>query len=59
MRGIIENMSRIITDEFPISLKNLCLKLMLLMLTSDQDVNENTMLHFFMANSVFEPLKVP
>ena len=58
MRGLIEDMSRILTDEFPISLKNLCLKLMLLMLTADQDVNENAMLPFFMANSVFEPLKV-
>ena len=58
MRVLIENMSRILTDEFPISLKNLCLKLMLLMLTADQDVNENSMLPFFMSNSVFEPLKV-
>ena len=58
MQTLITDMSRILTDEFPISLKNLCLKLMLLMLTAEQDVNDNVMLPFFMNNSVFEPLKV-
>ncbi|KAI6650904.1 hypothetical protein LOD99_5744 [Oopsacas minuta] len=57
MKNLIKNMSRILTDEYPISLKNLCLKLMLLMLTAEQDVNDNAMLPFFMSTSVFEPLK--
>ena len=58
MKELIEDMGRLVTDQFPVSIKNLCFKLMLLMLTADQDVNENSLLPFFMVNSVFEDLKV-
>lgn len=58
MNKLVDGINKILTEDYPMSLKNLCFKLMLISLTTDHLVNENGLAQYFMTYSVFESLKV-
>ncbi len=49
-------MSSFLTGDEPASLKDLCLKLLLVMVTGFDNVSQNTLLEYLMMNSVYESL---
>ncbi|XP_046851269.1 armadillo-like helical domain-containing protein 3 [Xenia sp. Carnegie-2017] len=56
MKALIENINAIVVGESPVSLKNLSLKLLLILLTATDNVSQNTIVEYLMINSVFESI---
>jgi hypothetical protein len=56
MRNLIESLRKFLSEDYPISVKNLCLKLILIILTSIDNISQNVMLEYLMINSLFEAL---
>ncbi|CAB3976815.1 Hypothetical predicted protein [Paramuricea clavata] len=56
MKALIENLNAILVGEYPVSLKNLSLKLLLILLTATDNVSQNTIVEYLMINSVFESI---
>uniref|UniRef100_A0A1X7TJB2 Uncharacterized protein n=1 Tax=Amphimedon queenslandica TaxID=400682 RepID=A0A1X7TJB2_AMPQE len=56
MRNLIECLCKFLSEEYPVSVKNLCLKFILIILTSIDNISQNVMLEYFMLNSIFEAL---
>ncbi|XP_028403194.1 armadillo-like helical domain-containing protein 3 [Dendronephthya gigantea] len=56
MQALVENLNTILVGEFPVSLKNLSLKLLLILLTATDNVSQNTIVEYLMINSVFESI---
>lgn len=56
MKELIENCNSILTGDTAPNLRSLCLKLLLLMVTGNENVSGNTLLEYVMHNSVFETL---
>uniref|UniRef100_A0A146L9F2 UPF0668 protein C10orf76 n=4 Tax=Lygus hesperus TaxID=30085 RepID=A0A146L9F2_LYGHE len=56
MKLLLEHCNSILSGDGAPNLKSLCLKLLLLMTTGNDNVSQNTLLEFVMLNSVFETL---
>lgn len=56
MKILVENLNVILVGESPVSLKNLSLKLLLILLTAADNVSQNTIVEYLMINSVFESI---
>ncbi|XP_065919439.1 armadillo-like helical domain-containing protein 3 [Dysidea avara] len=56
MQNLVECINKFLSDEYPVSVKNLSLRLLLIFLTAMDSVNKNVMLEYIMMNSVFETL---
>ncbi|KAG8230648.1 hypothetical protein J437_LFUL010665, partial [Ladona fulva] len=56
MEELLEHINTFLTGVYPASLKGLCLKLLLVLLTGSENVSQNTLLEYVMINSVFESL---
>lgn len=56
MKMLVENLNAILVGESPVSLKNLSLKLLLILLTAADNVSQNTIVEYLMINSVFESI---
>ncbi|KAL1122959.1 hypothetical protein AAG570_003284 [Ranatra chinensis] len=56
MRLLLDHCNSILNGEGAPNLKALCLKLLLLMVTGNDNVSQNTLLEFVMLNSIFETL---
>eukprot|EP00118_Oscarella_pearsei_P010758 m.68031 g.68031 ORF g.68031 m.68031 type:complete len:697 (+) comp35483_c0_seq1:52-2142(+) len=54
MQTLIGRISGLLTGDYAVSIKNLALKLLLVLVTATDNVSENTMLEYVMMNSVFE-----
>lgn len=56
MRNLIESLRKFLSEDYPVSVKNLSLKLILIILTAMDNISQNVILEYFMMNSVFEAL---
>ncbi|XP_055874531.1 armadillo-like helical domain-containing protein 3 [Biomphalaria glabrata] len=56
LQSLIDSINSFLTGEFPISLKQLSLKFMLVLVTATDNISQNTMLEYVLINSVFESL---
>lgn len=56
MKMLVENLNTILVGESPVSLKNLSLKLLLILLTATDNVSQNTIVEYLMINSLFESI---
>lgn len=56
MRTLLQHCNRILSGDYRASLKTLCLKLLLLIVTGTDNVSQNTLLEYLMMNSIFETL---
>ncbi|XP_064382757.1 armadillo-like helical domain-containing protein 3 [Halichondria panicea] len=56
MRNLVESLSKFLVEEYPGSLKNLSLRLLLIVVTATHNVSQNTLLEYLMMNSVFEAI---
>lgn len=56
MTTLMQHCNNFLTGEYPNSLKALCLKLLLIIITGMDNVSQNTLLEYVMLNSVFESL---
>uniref|UniRef100_A0A023F2T1 Armadillo-like helical domain-containing protein n=1 Tax=Triatoma infestans TaxID=30076 RepID=A0A023F2T1_TRIIF len=56
MRLLLSHCNTILNGDAPPNLKSLCLKLLLLMVTGNDNVSQNTLLEFVMLISIFETL---
>ncbi|PNF13866.1 UPF0668 protein C10orf76 [Cryptotermes secundus] len=56
MQMLLDHCSNFLTGEYPTSLKALCLKLLLVLVTGTDNVSQNTLLEYLMVNIIFEAL---
>lgn len=56
MRNLVESVNKFLTQDYPVSIKNLSLKLLLIILTSADNISQNVLLEYLMLNSVFEAI---
>ncbi|KXJ23070.1 UPF0668 protein C10orf76-like [Exaiptasia diaphana] len=56
MQGLLESLHTFIVGDYPVSLKNLALKLALILVTATDNVSQNTIIEYIMINSVFEAI---
>ncbi|CAI8049221.1 Armadillo-like helical domain-containing protein 3 [Geodia barretti] len=56
MRNLVEALNKFLVHDYPASLKNLCLRLLLVMLTAMDNISQNMLLEYVMMNSVFETI---
>jgi hypothetical protein len=56
MQMLLDQCSNFLTGEYPTSLKALCLKLLLVLVTGTDNVSQNTLLEYLMVNIIFEAL---
>ncbi|KAL4232385.1 hypothetical protein ACF0H5_009953 [Mactra antiquata] len=56
IQTLIEGLNRILTGDFPVSLKQLVLKFLLVLATVTDNISQNTLLEFILLNSVYESL---
>lgn len=56
MQSLIDCLNNFLTGEFSISLKQLSLKLLLVLATATDNISQNTMLEYILINCVFESL---
>uniref|UniRef100_A0A1B6C119 Armadillo-like helical domain-containing protein n=1 Tax=Clastoptera arizonana TaxID=38151 RepID=A0A1B6C119_9HEMI len=56
MHDLLEHCNNLLNGNNPASLKSLCLKLLLVLVTGADNVSQNTLLEYMMMNSIFEIL---
>ncbi|XP_033632908.1 armadillo-like helical domain-containing protein 3 [Asterias rubens] len=56
MTNLVERLNSILTGVYSVSLKNLALRLLLVLATVTDNVSQNTILEYLMINSVFESI---
>ncbi|KAL5470713.1 hypothetical protein EMCRGX_G028719 [Ephydatia muelleri] len=56
MKNLVESLNKFLTQDYPVSIKNLSLKLLLIVLTSADNISHNVLLEYLMLNSVFEAI---
>lgn len=56
MQSLIESLNKFLTGDFSTSLKQLSLKLLLVLATATDNISQNTMLEYILINCVFESL---
>ncbi|GFS10796.1 UPF0668 protein C10orf76 homolog [Elysia marginata] len=56
MQSLIESINVMLTGDVPTNLKQLSLKFMLVLVTATDNISQNTILEYFLINSVFESL---
>ncbi|XP_029195478.1 armadillo-like helical domain-containing protein 3 [Acropora muricata] len=54
MQGLLESLHTFLVGDYPVSLKNLSLKLALILVTATDNVSQNTIVEYIMINSIFE-----
>ncbi|EDO48716.1 predicted protein [Nematostella vectensis] len=56
MQGLLESIHTFLVGDYPVSLKNLSLKLALILVTATDNVSQNTVIEYIMINSIFEAI---
>lgn len=56
MQVFVERLNRFLTGDFPAPLKDLALRVILVLVTATDNVSQNTVLEYLMMNSVFESI---
>ncbi|CAG2208506.1 Armadillo-like helical domain-containing protein 3 [Mytilus edulis] len=56
MQQMVENLNRILTEEYPVILKLQVLKFLQVLATATDNISQNTLLEYILINSVFESL---
>ncbi|CAI9732858.1 Hypothetical predicted protein [Octopus vulgaris] len=56
MQSLVESLNKFLTGDFSMSLKQLSLKLLLVLATATDNISQNTMLEYILINCVFESL---
>jgi hypothetical protein len=56
MQNLVESVNNILISDLPVSVKNLALKLILIMITVTDNISQNVLMEYLMVNSLFESL---
>ncbi|KAH3706458.1 hypothetical protein DPMN_065844, partial [Dreissena polymorpha] len=55
-QSLVESFNRILSGDFPVALKQLLLKFMLVLVSVTENISQNTLLEYVLINSVYESL---